>query len=106
MDPASKPDMHSLHFVQIDEFYPIHPQQHNSFYYYVKKFYIDGFQLDPAKALLMNCAEIGLEAGQKLETVWPDFTVDLSLRHPPRRQRIATNTAKSFTADRRVVPAV
>jgi len=32
IDPAIKPDTKSLHFVQIDEFYPIHPQQQNSFY--------------------------------------------------------------------------
>ncbi|MDZ7345050.1 MAG: glucosamine-6-phosphate deaminase, partial [candidate division KSB1 bacterium] len=35
IDPSIKPDMKNLHFVQIDEFYPIHPQQHNSFFYYV-----------------------------------------------------------------------
>ena len=40
IDPAKKPNMKSLHFVQIDEFYPINTQQHNSFYYYVNKFYI------------------------------------------------------------------
>ena len=52
MDPAVRPDMHSLHFVQIDEFYPIDPGQHNSFFYYTNKYYIQGFGLDPAKALL------------------------------------------------------
>ena len=75
-----KPDMRSLHFVQIDEFYPIHPTQKNSFFHYVKKFYLEGMGLDPAKALLMNCQEIGLRPGQQLEQVWPDSTVDLSLR--------------------------
>lgn len=80
IDPARRPDMKSLHFVQIDEFYPIHPWQHNSFYYYVHEFYMKKFGLDPQKALLINCAEIGLSEGDTLESVWPDNIVDLSLR--------------------------
>ena len=54
VDPVRKPDMKSFYFVQIDEFYPINTKQHNSFYYYVNKFYIKGFGLDPKKALLIN----------------------------------------------------
>jgi glucosamine-6-phosphate deaminase len=80
IDPAIKPDMGSLYFVQIDEFYPIDSSQQNSFYHYVNKYYLDAFQLDPAKALLIDCNEIGLEPGQDLEDVWPDLTVDLTLR--------------------------
>ncbi len=80
IDPSRKPEMNGLHFVQIDEFYPINPQQHNSFYHYVKKFYIDGFGLDPQRALLINCEEIGLPEGVTLEDVWPTGEVDLSLR--------------------------
>ncbi len=80
IDPGHKPDMASLHFVQIDEFYPIQPTQKNSFHHYVKKYYIEGMGLDPQKALLMNCNQIGLKKGEDLETVWPDSTVDLSLR--------------------------
>jgi glucosamine-6-phosphate deaminase len=72
--------MRSLHFVQIDEFYPIQPSQKNSFYHYVNKFYIHAMGLDPRKALLMNCREIGLAPNVELETVWPESTVDLSLR--------------------------
>jgi glucosamine-6-phosphate deaminase len=80
MDPSLRPDMGSLHFVQIDEFYPIDPRQHNSFYYYAQKYYIQGFGLDPAKALLIDCSQIGLGPGDTLQSVWPDNVVDLSLR--------------------------
>jgi glucosamine-6-phosphate deaminase len=80
VDPARRPDMRSLHFVQIDEFYPIQPTQKNSFYHYVKKYYIEGMGLDPDKALLMNCQEIGISPEQDLEAIWPDSTVDLTLR--------------------------
>ncbi|CAJ1337233.1 unnamed protein product [Effrenium voratum] len=93
-----KPKLDKLRFVQIDEFYPISPQQHNSFHYYVNEYYIKGFGLDPARALLMDCSKIGLEAAagkgfgptgepqddhlkvEHMEDVWPDGHVDLSLR--------------------------
>jgi len=81
IDPSIKPDMKSLHFVQIDEFYSIHPQQQNSFYYYVNMFYLQSFGFDPAKALLIDCSKIGLPNGKDLDEVWPDKIVDLSLRY-------------------------
>lgn len=80
INPDIKPDMKSLHFVQIDEFYPINTSQHNSFYYYVNKFYIDGFGLDRNKAILIDPLKIGLSENETLESIWPDMTVDLSLR--------------------------
>ncbi len=80
VDPARKPDMQSLHFVQIDEFYPIRPWQQNSFIYYVRKYYLEGFGLDPDKAMLIDCERVGLDRPEDLEAIWPDRTVDLSLR--------------------------
>lgn len=80
IDPEKKPTLERLHFVQIDEFYPIEPTQHNSFYAYVQQFYLGGFGLDSSKALLINCAKIGLPAHLTLRDVWPDNKVDLTLR--------------------------
>merc|ERR1719181_2079195 len=94
---AKKPDLSKLTFVQIDEFYPISPQQENSFNFYVNEFYIKGFGFDKNKALLMDCSKIGLEAtketrygvtgqvedfliAEKMEDVFPDGSVDLTLR--------------------------
>ena len=115
---SSKPELYGLTFVQMDEFYPISPHQENSFHHYVTKYYIEGFGLDPEKALLLDCSSIGLgsntketgaasgnktnehvdnaadiskefgTAGEpldhiyhdKIEDVWPDGKVDLSLR--------------------------
>ena len=54
----NKPDLSGLRFVQIDEFYPLNPNQHNSFYNYVNKYYIKGFGLNPKNALLINSDEI------------------------------------------------
>ncbi|MHC1732313.1 MAG: hypothetical protein AB9888_09875 [Bacteroidales bacterium] len=76
-----KPSLRGLHFVQIDEFYPINPAQHNSFFDYVSKFYIDGFDLDPEKALLINSEEITLAEGKHYSEVFSDNTIDLTLRN-------------------------
>lgn len=82
-----KPDMGGLHFVQIDEFYPIDPAQQNSFYHYVNHFYIDGFGLKRENALLINSAEIPLYEGRSYKEVFPDYTVDLSLRYKEAKSR-------------------
>ena len=81
VDPSRRPDMKSLHFVQIDEFYPMDSLQHNSFNYYVRHFYIEGFGLDPQKALLIDSTRIGVQSGWTLRDIWPDNHVDLTLRY-------------------------
>lgn len=84
---GEKPDLHGLHFVQMDEFYPISPRQHNSFAHFVEKEYIQGFGLDPSKALLMNCDQIPLCHSLGYREVFPDLQVDLSLRNRPAQNR-------------------
>jgi glucosamine-6-phosphate deaminase len=79
LEGAPRPDLRGLRFVQIDEFYPISPDQHNSFYNYVDNFYIKGFGLDRKRALLMNSDEIPLANGKHFSEVFPDSRVDLSL---------------------------
>ena len=51
IDPALRPDVSGLRFVQIDEFYPIDSHQHNSFYYYIQKYYFSNWGLDIKKAV-------------------------------------------------------
>ena len=80
VNPAKTPNMKSLSFVQIDEFYPINPTQNNSFHYYINKFYIREFGLDPNKALLINAWNVGMPKGMTPNDVFPDGFVDLSLR--------------------------
>lgn len=75
-----KPVLKDLTFVQIDEFYPISSKQHNSFYDYVNKFYIQGFGLSKEKAILINSDGIPLAEGKHFSEIFPDLKVDLSLR--------------------------
>lgn len=77
----AKPQLSGLQFVQMDEFYPISPKQHNSFYNYVNEVYIKGFGLDPDKALLINTDEIPLYEGRSYREVFPDYKIDLDLRY-------------------------
>ncbi|RMD75262.1 MAG: glucosamine-6-phosphate deaminase, partial [Lentisphaerae bacterium] len=77
LDPQKRPQMGSLTFVQMDEFYPQDPSQHNSFCNYVRHYYLEGFSLDASRALLIDCREI---TGRALHEIWPDGRVDLSLR--------------------------
>ena len=51
-----KPDLSKLTFVQIDEFYPLNPDQHNSFSNYVTKYYLDGFNI-PHDLSLIHISE-------------------------------------------------
>ena len=88
IDPGRHPDMKSLHFVQIDEFYPIDPNQQNSFYYYIQKFYIGKFGLDPKKAMFININEIGTAGNLPVKEIFPNLKVDLSLRTRWPRNRL------------------
>ena len=105
VDPAKKPDMRSFSFIQIDEFYPISSAHHNSFFYYVNKFYIKQLGFDLKKALLINPNTVGLAKGEQLDEVWPDYIVDLSLRirHPEnateRRQKQVLDSVDQFCTE-------
>src|SRR6056297_2332022 len=76
-----KPSMGGLSFIQIDEFYPIRSDQHNSFYHYVENYYIKGLGLDRKNSLLINSEEIPLYNNLHYSEVFPDNTIDLSLRY-------------------------
>ena len=91
LDPGNKPNISKLQFVQIDEFYPIDSHQHNSFYYYIQKYYFSNWGLDTKKALLMNINEIPTANNLSLSEIFPDEIIDLSLR-----TRWASTTQERF----------
>ncbi len=85
-DSKMKPDFKSLHFFQLDEFFPIKPEHERSFTFFVKKYYIEGFGFDPKKTHLINTHHFS-EAQkrivgdiQDIDAVFPDGIIDLSLR--------------------------
>ncbi len=100
-----RPDMKSLSFVQIDEFYPIDANQHNSFHYYVNEFYLKGFGLTPSHALLINTTSLGLPPDRAMSEVFPNGVVDLTLRVRQTRsdlerlQREVINRVDEFCAE-------
>ena len=78
---VKKPDLRELGFVQMGEFYPIDPTQHNSLCNYAIEKYIKGFGLKREKALLINSEDIQLAEGKHYSEVFPDNKIDLSLRY-------------------------
>ena len=79
-DHSRKPNLQNLQFVQIDEFFPISPTQHNSFYDYVMKYYINGFGISSERSQLIDATQIILPQGKTYNEIFPDDVVDLSLR--------------------------
>lgn len=105
LDKKLQPDMKSLHFFQLDEFFPIRPEHERSFTYFVKNFYIDGFGFDPGKVHLINTFDIPEKARkeygkiQNLDEVFPDGVIDLGLRiQKPNNERdlLKQKTIKLF----------
>jgi len=77
----NKPDFSNLTFVQIDEFFPISPKQHNSFYNYVNKYYLEDFSFSKNKALLINCDDIHLYDSMSSQEIFFGKPIDLTLRY-------------------------
>ncbi len=81
LEGIEKPDFSKLHLVQMGEFYPINPEQHNSLYNYMYKYYIEGFGFDREKALLINSNEVELPENKSYQEIFPDYKIDLTLRY-------------------------
>lgn len=96
LDLTKKPSLDGLQFVQIDEFYPINSQQHNSFYDYVSNFYLRDFGMDKSRALLINSDEIPLYNDKHYNDIFPDGTIDLSLRYREARSPLEMIQQKSI----------
>ncbi|VAX17404.1 glucosamine-6-phosphate deaminase [hydrothermal vent metagenome] len=88
IDTSKQPDLSKIRFVQIDEFYPIDSAQHNSFYYYIKKYYFKNLGFDKSKALLLNINDIETPENLPLDEIFPENKVDLSLRTRYARNRL------------------
>lgn len=80
LEGIKKPDLSQLQFVQMGDFYPISSEQHNSLYNFAKINYIEGFGLDEEKSLLIRSEDIELAEGKSFLEVFPDYSIDLSLR--------------------------
>ena len=93
---VKRPSLAGLHFVQMDEFYPIASKQHNSFYNYIENYYIKGFGFDASKALLINSDEIILAEGKSYNEIFPDLKIDLSLRFREAKSTLERLQQKSI----------
>jgi len=81
IDNKIRPNAKSLRFVQMDEFYPMDPQEQSSFYQYINNYYIKNLGLDKNKALLMDTSEIEIPHILEAKEIFFNEGVDLSLRN-------------------------
>ncbi len=87
LNGIKKPVLSNLQFVQMGDFYPISSEQHNSLYNFAKVNYIEGFGLNPEKALLIKSEDIKLAENKHFLEVFPDYNIDLSLRFREAKTR-------------------
>jgi glucosamine-6-phosphate deaminase len=81
IETKNPPEIKSFRFIQMDEFYPMDPNEQNSFYQYINKYYIKGMGLDKNKALLMDTSKVGIPTGSEAREIFFGEGVDLSLRN-------------------------
>jgi len=98
LNTSSKPKMNNLKFVQIDEFFPINPLQHNSFHYFVQKFYLEGFGLNPRNALLINSIKISNSIDESIDDIFSYNKIDLSLRYRDTKSELEEKQKKAIFA--------
>jgi len=80
INPANKPDMKSFYFVQLDEYFPINPEDKKSYAYFIEQNYIKGFGFDKSKALLMDAWILNCGPDEKFGDIFVGGKVDLDLR--------------------------
>jgi glucosamine-6-phosphate deaminase len=98
--PSEYPDFSHLHFVQIDDFFPIPHDHPNSFISYVTKHYLKGFGLDVNRALLMDFRKIAWPQDLSPQDIFPDQSIDLSLRtRTPKTEQENIQREAIFTLD-------
>jgi glucosamine-6-phosphate deaminase len=81
IETKNPPEIKSLRFIQMDEFYPMDPNEQNSFYQYINKYYIKGLGLDKNKAMLMDTSKVGIPGNSEAKEIFFGERVDLSLRN-------------------------
>ena len=81
LNGIKKPNLGNLQFVQMGAFYPMNSEQHNSLYNFAKINYIDGFGLNSNNSLLIKSEDIKLANDKHFQDVFPDYSIDLSLRY-------------------------
>ena len=74
------PKTSELHFIQLDEFFPISPKQHNSFLGYIRKYYLSTLQIKEENCLLMDFSKLPIFEKNDMHKIFPNDKVDISLR--------------------------
>lgn len=85
---VKKPNLSEITFVQMGEFFPIDPKQHNSLYKNAMDQYINAFGFNKDKAMLINSEDIELAENKHFTEIFPDYIIDLTLRYREAKTKI------------------
>lgn len=88
------PDTSQLRFVQLDEFYPMNPEQVNSFSHYIKEHYLSWLNLKPENILAIDISNRGILKQKGMEKVFPKGKVGFASQN--RDQKIALEEVSRF----------
>jgi len=81
------PDTSQLHFVQLDEFYPIDPSHSRSFTNYIKQYYLPLLNLKEENLHMIDVCFTGTLKEHGIKKVFPDGKVDTTLlQREPRNE--------------------
>mgnify|MGYP003385015570 CR=1 FL=1 len=87
---ATFPDTSRLHFVMLDEFFPMRSSHRNSFCRYIRTYYIELLEIPPQNVLTFDFIEEGLLTEQDLLLFdAPDVDITLLEREPKNVQELA-----------------
>eukprot|EP00486_Rosalina_sp_Unknown_P011604 CAMPEP_0201593132 /NCGR_PEP_ID=MMETSP0190_2-20130828/190838_1 /ASSEMBLY_ACC=CAM_ASM_000263 /TAXON_ID=37353 /ORGANISM="Rosalina sp." /LENGTH=1028 /DNA_ID=CAMNT_0048052225 /DNA_START=108 /DNA_END=3194 /DNA_ORIENTATION=- len=79
-DLKAFPTTSELRFIQLDEFFPISPAQHNSFLGYIRKYYLSTLQIKEENCLLMDFTKLPIFQKNDMHKVFPNDKVDITLK--------------------------
>ncbi|UCD38505.1 MAG: glucosamine-6-phosphate deaminase [Fidelibacterota bacterium] len=98
--PHQRPEFSRLHFVQIDDFFPMPPDHPNSFIAYIKRHYLLPFGFNTSRALLMDFEHMKWPNDLTVDDIFPSQFIDLSLRtRTPNNEREHIQREAIFTLD-------
>lgn len=98
------PDTSELKFVQLDEFFPINPNQENSFTFYVKKHYLKFLKIKKENSLIIDTFKID-DLKHNYQRLFPNNKIDLTLLNRPpiskleEKQKEILQIAQNFCKD-------
>lgn len=94
------PDTSGLHFVMLDEFFPMFASHRNSFCRYIRTYYIELLEISPHNVLTFDFIEEGVITKEEMLLFdEPDIDIDLLQREPQSEKEATQKVVLKKVAD-------